>query len=146
MGGTLHLLRPFTNWRCELTLEGAEERVASVAHGGHGVFGTPTRRCPKRIDALAGGSMYFCQKRHTLFRMPILDIQPPDGKTTTSKGAPYRWTWIWLEPRVIRVEQLFVGMVRGWRYLESSDTPMDLTLPDDIPEDIDSLLREVGVF
>ena len=143
--GPLHLLRPFAQWRCEPTLKGAEERVANIALR-HGVFGTPTRRCPKQMDALAGGSVYFCQKRHTLFRMPIYEIQPPDGKTTTSRGNPYRWTWIWMEPRIIRVEQVFIGMLRGWRYLKDSDRPMDLALPDDVPDNMDERLREVGVL
>ena len=134
---SLHLLRPFARWQMpEMTLEGAQEFVTDIDEGG-GQFVTPTRRRPRRVDELKGGSVFFIQKRHTLFRMPYLAV--------TERRLP-GWWWIWMEPKVIPVEKRFVGHVRGWRYLKGADAPMDLVLPDDLDDDeMEAKLRELGV-
>lgn len=131
----LHLLRQFTGWMDNTitTLEEAEEWLKEIREGG-GSFYTPTRRHPRRADELIRGSIYYCHKRHTVFRMPVINI-----------NIYSEWCLIYAEPRMIRVEPRYVGFVRGWRYLEDADKPMDRELPGEIPGDIGEILREIGV-
>ena len=133
----VHLLRQFTGWMDDTitTIEGAEEWIAEIAEHEDAYFYTPSLRHPRRVEDLeAGGSIYFCKNRKTLFRMPNIRIR-----------TKMQWCFICADPKIIRVEQKHVGFVRGWRYLEDADKPQDLTLPEDIPDDIDERLDALGV-
>ncbi|MCY4471126.1 MAG: DUF1489 family protein [Thiotrichales bacterium] len=138
MSGTqLHLLRGFVQWKDRAdkpikTVDGAEDWVNHIAELGFDRFYTWTTRRPRRGAELAGGSVFFVggeRRAQTLFRMPFVD-----GYV------------ICMRPELIRVERLFVGQVRGWRYLE--DAPPDLPKRDvdeDLPEDLAQALDELGV-
>ena len=93
----------------------------------HGVvFGSWTRRAPRRASELAGGSVYFVVKGATLFRMPFDGLEPVrDG----FPDAPARFldhTAIICAPRVVMVEAYKVRRLCGWRYLDDADAPPDL--------------------
>lgn len=111
----LHLLRPYTGWKGvrEYTTKAAIRHI-HVMPPGYEVFGTHTTRYPVRAGAMAGGSVYWCKRGITLFRMPLHAIEP----------STFGW-WILMEPKVIPVHPLTVGMVRGWRYLEHDRRPAD---------------------
>ena len=128
----LHLLRdmpPAINGRSVDFL--AFRRLVSQWAREHGVvFGSWTRRAPRRASELAGGSVYFVVKGETLFRMPFDGLEPVrDG----FPDAPARFldhTAIICAPRVVMVEAYKVRRLCGWRYLDDADTPADLSAPD----------------
>lgn len=75
-----------------------------------------TRYLPKRIDELAGGSLYWIHGHQLVGRSPILGFQE------TGQGR----YWIRLEPRLIAVRAQPKRAHQGWRYLEAKDAPPDL--------------------
>ena len=122
MSGPLHLLRPFTEWSSGETVDAAERWIASLPPDGE--FATWTRRPPAHLGRLEGGSVYFCRRGETLFRMPFIRL--------TRHMFAHRFA-ILMETRLIRVERAHVGRVRGWRYLADADAPADLATNDDAP-------------
>lgn len=75
-----------------------------------------TRYLPRRVEDLAGGSLYWIHAHALIGRSPLLGFeQKPDG----------RW-WIRLEPRLIAVEPIHRRAHQGWRYLKPEDAPADL--------------------
>ena len=127
MSACLHLLRTFTGWRLQFgdrkgediaTIEDAVAWVGMISDAGFERFCTTTARRPKRLIELPKerwGSVYFTQKKHTIFRMPLKEIS--DHALDTD---------ILMLPTVFRCERQFVGMVRGWRYLNGAEAPADL--------------------
>ncbi|MDR7102479.1 DUF1489 family protein [Croceicoccus sp. BE223] len=75
-----------------------------------------TRYCPKRVDELAGGSLYWIHEHAIVARSPII------GFAQLESG---RWS-IDLEPRLIRVQSRPKCAHQGWRYLADKDAPPDL--------------------
>ncbi|KEQ53323.1 DUF1489 family protein [Sphingobium chlorophenolicum] len=75
-----------------------------------------TRYLPKRIEELAGGSLFWIHGHQLVGRSPILGFQE------TGQGR----YWIRLEPRLIPVRALPKRAHQGWRYLEDKDAPADL--------------------
>ena len=122
---SLHLLRPFTGWRSGTSLRAAEAYVNTIRGGGYDKFYTTTARCPRRAAELEGGSVYFVRSGYTVFRMPFVEIEHQDGEYHIA-----------MKPRLIRVEPLKVGFVRGWRYLERDRAPEDLdaSVPADLAD------------
>ena len=116
---SLHLLRPFTQWRSGRSIDAAEKYVERVREAGFERFYTWTSRRIAREDELAGGSVYFVHKGYTVFRMPFIEVERDE---TTLWG-------IAMEPKLIRVEPAHVGWLRGWRYLEADKAPADIVLP-----------------
>lgn len=75
-----------------------------------------TRYLPKRVEELAGGSLYWIHGHQLVGRSPILGFQE------TGQGR----YWIRLEPRLIPVRARPKRAHQGWRYLEDKDAPPDL--------------------
>ena len=118
----LNLLRSFVQWRRGVepikTIGEADEYVREIAGAGFERFYTWTSRRVTRAAEMKGGSVFFVggPKRHqALFRMPFVDVEEDDGG----------WA-ICMEPKLIPVQQLHVGKVRGWRYLKAEDAPKDI--------------------
>ncbi len=86
------------------------------SHGPDGEARTTTRYMPKRIEELAGGSLYWIHGHRLVGRSPILGFQE------TGQGR----YWIRLEPRLIAVRSAPKRAHQGWRYLEDGDAPPDL--------------------
>ena len=80
-----------------------------------------TRYCPKRLDELQGGSLYWIHEHAIVARSPIIGFEQQDNG---------RWS-IHLEPRLIRVHSRPKRAHQGWRYLKQEDAPPDLGNDDD---------------
>lgn len=79
-----------------------------------------TRMVPKRVDDLAGGSLYWVIKGQLSARQPLLAIRPfVDGQGI---GRCH----LVLEPVVIPVSPRPYRPFQGWRYLAEADAPPDL--------------------
>ena len=117
----MHLLRPFMGFdlpKSQNTLEGLQRRLERVREARRLDVVIWTTKVPSRLDELTGGSIYFVRGRRTLFRMAILRIV----RREHSVGFG-------LEPYAHPVDQKYVGMVQGWRYLKPEDAPRDLPPP-----------------
>jgi hypothetical protein len=75
-----------------------------------------TRYLPKRVEEMAGGSLYWIHGHMLVGRSPIL------GFEETGQGC----YWVRLEPRLIPVRSQPKRAHQGWRYLEGKDAPADL--------------------
>lgn len=99
------------------------QRLAAMKASGqkqelfHRTFQTPKRR----EELLAGGSLYWVIKGLIQARQRVVDLR--DG--TKDDGRPC--CLIVLERDLIPVRPVPRRAFQGWRYLESSDVPPDLT-------------------
>jgi len=75
-----------------------------------------TRYCPKRVEELAGGSLYWIHEHAIVARSPFIGFEQLENG---------RWS-IDLEPRLIRVQSRPKRAHQGWRYLADKDAPPDL--------------------
>ncbi len=100
-----------------------------------GVVRMTTRYCPKRVDEMAGGSLYWIHAGTIIGRSPII------GFEENGRGR----YWLKIEPRLIPVVPRAKRAHQGWRYLEAGDAPPDLDAADAdgdmLPAD---LARELG--
>ena len=129
----LHILRgvpPNVNGRpCSLE---RFFRLCDVWNERGALFGSWTRRGPRRVDELKGGSVYFVHEKATLFRMPLYGIEKVrDFKPDVEEKYLNHSAFVCL-PRIIKVKAKTVKFLRGWRYLEDKDAPPDLQ---DVPYD-----------
>lgn len=86
-----------------------------------------TRYLPKRVEEMAGGSLYWIHGHRLVGRSPIL------GFEETGQGR----YWIRLEPRLIPVRAQAKRAHQGWRYLAGEDAPPDLSAGE--ADDIDAM-------
>ena len=86
------------------------------SHADEGEARMTTRYLPKRVEELAGGSLYWIHGHMLVGRSPILGFQE------TGQGR----YWIRLEPRLIAVRSMPKRAHQGWRYLAEEDAPPDL--------------------
>ena len=127
----LHLLRgmpPAING-CPVDFPTFRRLVRKWEHE-RAVFGSWTRRAPRRAAELVGGSVYFVVKGETLFRMPFLGLEPVRDGFPNAPAHYCEHTAIVCAPRVAMVEAHKVRYLRGWRYLTDADAPPDLSQPD----------------
>ena len=75
---------------------------------------------PKRMDALAGASLYWVIKGQIACRQALLTIRP-----FTDRDGIGRCHLV-LEPVVVPVAPRPCRPFQGWRYLEACDAPGDL--------------------
>lgn len=85
-------------------------------HAAQGEARLTTRYCPKRVEELEGGSLYWIWSHMLIGRSPLLGFQ--------ENGAGRYW--IRLEPRLVAVQPLPRRAHQGWRYLAGQDAPADL--------------------
>lgn len=90
------------------------ERLAAYAESGE--VRLTTRYLPKRVDEMAGGSLYWIHAHTIIGRSPILGFM--------ENGAGRYW--IRIEPRLIPVRSIPKRAHQGWRYLSEADAPPDL--------------------
>lgn len=90
------------------------ERLAHYAEAGE--VRLTTRYLPKRVEEMAGGSLYWIHAHTLIGRSPILRFM---------ENGSGRY-WICLEPRLIAVRSIPRRAHQGWRYLEAKDAPPDL--------------------
>ena len=98
-----------------------------------------TRYLPKRIEEMAGGSLYWILGNSLIGRSPILGFaEKPDRKH-----------WIRLSPQLIPVVPRPKRAHQGWRYLTDEDAPADLggvAQGDMLPGDMAAELGKLGLL
>lgn len=99
-----------------------------------------TRYRPKRADELAGGSLYWIIAHKLVARSPIIRFDDAEGGRTD----------IVIEPRCILLAPKPRRAHQGWRYLEATDAPPDLTDSDGdqdaLPDELKLELATLGLF
>lgn len=102
-----------------------------------------TRMFPKRREEiLDGGSIYWVIKGNIICRNKIVALEE-----TTKNG--HRACAIMMDPELIPVMPNPRRAFQGWRYLQASDTPSDLTAVEsgaDLPADFRAKLIELGAW
>jgi hypothetical protein len=115
---TLHLIKLCVG------VQSIEELKDWVKHAEATVRGQDhiTRMFPRRKDeVLAGGSLYWVIKGMVLCRQPIKDLQQVKGRDGIERCR------IVFEPKIIAVRPVPRRAFQGWRYLDASDAPPDLS-------------------
>jgi hypothetical protein len=102
-------------------LESRQQRWIITRGDGRSAYRHRTRFLPKRADALKdGGSMYWIIKTAFLARQSIIDFEEmTDGEKS--------FVLIHLDPKIIPVMPTPRRFHQGWRYLEDTDAPADLS-------------------
>ena len=111
-------------------------------HAPGGPWVMRTRQTPKRAAELVdGGSLYRVFKGVILCRQAILAVD------TLGVGVTARCE-VTLDPTPVRVAPTPRRAFQGWRYLESSDAPQDLSVEGfgDMPQALALRLREAGAW
>jgi hypothetical protein len=75
-----------------------------------------TRYCPKRVEELEGGSLYWIHEHAIVARNAIIGFEQQDNG---------RW-WIHLDVNLVRVSTTPRRAHQGWRYLDAKDAPPDI--------------------
>jgi hypothetical protein len=104
-----------------------------------------TRNKPKRADEiLDNGSLYWVMRRQIRVRQKIIridDLEDMEGKKRCG---------LVLGQKLIRTELRNYRPFQGWRYLEQSDVPPDLTSNSfgsgDMPPEMEEELRSLGLL
>lgn len=97
--------------------DSADDLAARLAQrSAEGEVRLTTRYAPKRMEELAGGSLYWIHGGVIVGRSPLIGFE--------DNGAG-RW-WLKIEPRLIPVSPLPKRAHQGWRYLVDEDAPRDL--------------------
>lgn len=94
----------------------ASLRAWLESQAGSGEARITTRYLPKRVEEMAGGSLYWIHAHTIIGRSPLL------GFEETGQGR----YWVRLAPRLIPVLTSPKRAHQGWRYLEDKDAPPDL--------------------
>lgn len=97
----------------------------------HTTFQTPKREA----ELLDGGSLYWVIKGVVQARQKILGFEP-GTKSDGSKGCR-----ILLDREVVPVRPVPRRAFQGWRYLDASDAPPDITAADRAYADLPPKLR-----
>ncbi len=101
-----------------------------------------TRMWPKRADdVLAGGSLYWVIKGVVIVRQRIVAIAEVRDDHGLRCG-------LWLDPKLVRVSPQKRRAFQGWRYLEPTDAPPDLSkrARSSLPEELQRKLVELGAW
>ena len=94
----------------------ASLRAWLESQAGLGEARITTRYLPKRVEEMAGGSLYWIHAHTIIGRSPL------PGFEETGQGR----YWVRLAPRLIPVRTSPKRAHQGWRYLEDKDAPPDL--------------------
>ncbi len=110
-----------------------------------GVIFHDTRAFPKRSnEILNGGSLYWVFKGLIRARQAVKELKPVKGPDGAKKCR------IIFDPKLYLTHAQPRRPFQGWRYLEDSDVPADLSPQDaalaDMPDDMRQELMELGMF
>lgn len=94
----------------------ADLRRRLEGYASQGEVRLTTRYLPKRVEEMAGGSLYWIHGHALIGRSPIIGFM---------ENGTGRY-WIRLEPRLIPVRSIPKRAHQGWRYLEEANVPPDL--------------------
>jgi len=120
-----------------------EWQASARAKGPDGLPRHVTRMWPKRADDLLdGGSLYWVIKGLVLARQRIVRLDEVD------RGDGKKRCGIVMDPIVYRTESVPKRPFQGWRYLNGTDAPRDLSLDranEDLPPTLMAALADIGV-
>lgn len=119
-------------------------RRLRAARGGGPIVTVRTRRKPRRAaEIVAGGSLYWIIKGFIEARQRVLSID--DG--TDDDGQPL--CLLRLDAALVQTVARPHRPMQGWRYLDESAAPADLSAAggdDDLPPSLARELRELGLL
>jgi len=115
------------------------------AQGPDGLPRHITRMWPKReAEVLNGGSIYWVIKGLIQCRQTILRLDEVIGSDGIRRCA------IVLDPTLVRTTQAQKRPFQGWRYLQPTDAPADMTKgresDDALPNSLSAALADIGVL
>ena len=104
-----------------------------------------TRMWPKRGDELMnGGSIYWVIRGVVLCRQTVLRLDEVTGSDGIRRCA------IVLDPQLVPVAATPKRAFQGWRYLQTTDAPPDLSQSrpndDDLPPELQAALASIGIL
>ncbi len=97
-----------------------------------------TRATPTRAEEILAhdGSLYWIMKGYFAARQRIraidtrLDFPADDPLSVGAMTKPRRMCRLWLDPELIRVEDVAHRPFQGWRYLPADECPADVEIID----------------
>ena len=127
------------------------EQLQSMRRGEYVKAGRPpvnihiTRNKPKRSkEIINSGSLYWVIRRQIRVRQKIIridDIEDAEGRKKCC---------LVLDPDLIKTEHRAYRPFQGWRYLEQSDAPADLSnnqkAESEMPSEMEAELRGLGLL
>ena len=127
------------------------EQLQSMRRGEYVKAGRPpvnihiTRNKPKRSkEIINSGSLYWVIRRQIRVRQKIIridDIEDAEGRKKCC---------LVLDPDLIKTEHRAYRPFQGWRYLEQSDAPADLSnnqkAGSEMPSEMEEELRSLGLL
>lgn len=124
---------------------GELKRWISDCRKGRDTLDHTTRMFPRRKnEILPGGSLYWVIRGLILCRQPIADLEAVTGKDGIERCR------IVFKPKIIPVRPTQRRAFQGWRYLDGSDAPPDLsqagTALQGMPEKMRRELSELGLL
>ena len=141
MDKSLHLIKLCVG--AEKVEDLTEWQASARAKGPDGLPRHVTRMWPKRADKLLdGGSLYWVIKGLVLARQRIVRLDEVD------RGDGKKRCGIVMDPIVYRTESVPKRPFQGWRYLNGTDAPRDLSLDranEDLPPTLMAALADIGV-
>ena len=116
------------------------ERMASRQEAGE--VRLTTRYCPKRLEELQGGSLFWIIRHQLVARSPIIAFEPDE--------ATKRWSIV-IDPALMIVQPYPRRAHQGWRYLDASAAPADIGPAsamdgDSLPGALMQELADIGLF
>ena len=104
-----------------------------------------TRNKPKRFkEIIDGGSLYWVIRRQIRVRQKIIRIEDIEDSEGRKKCC------LVLDPDLIKTEHRAYRPFQGWRYLEQSDAPADLSADQngesEMPSEMEEELRGLGLL
>ena len=122
-----------------------QRRAKLKAERGKAMLIHKTRNTPKRAaEIVKAGSIYWIVKGFIRVRQRILGFEKGIGR----EGKPF--CEIRLDPKLVRTVPLPHKPMQGWRYLEDTDKPADLTgkaaAAEEMPPEMMMKLRELGLL
>lgn len=111
----------------------------------HGRVFHMTRMMPRRgAELLAGGSIYWVIKGKTCLRQRLIGLE----RDVDEEGRPY--TFLLLDPELVRTVPRAHRPFQGWRYLPAEDAPPDLWKSErqegEMPPELAEELRALGIL
>ena len=127
-------VRDLEHWQAERFRQGLLQNPEHV-----------TRMRPRReTEILNGGSLYWVFRGFILARQKVIALERRVCSDQITRCA------IILDRAIIRTEAMPRRPFQGWRYLEPSACPKDLSRKElhlgDLPPDVDEKLAEIGVI
>jgi len=102
-----------------------------------------TRMTPKRKEELLdGGSLYWVIKGYIAVRQRLIDLRP-----VTKNGRPH--CGLVYDPKIVPTVRRFCRPFQGWRYLDASDAPIDVSEvkgAKNLPAKLKAELAELGLL